>query len=205
LVLRCLVGISCTLLIHAAAPLTPQQQRGKDIFQACSGCHNVLTDARKSAPSLRTLFGKVRLRNGKRTTEDNVAQLILDGYNSMPSYRHMFRPDDWTDLLSYLRTLRGRPEVGISLPPIRGSDEEVLAAGRNFYQKRCGSCHDGVQPAKAPELLSVYSRGQLTTGEPVREAAIVARVKDNHGDTVSGSDTPDDDALFSLMAFLKAQ
>ena len=54
------------------------------MFQSCASCHNVLTDARKSGPSLRTLYGKVRLINGKRTTDDNVLNLILEGYNGMP-------------------------------------------------------------------------------------------------------------------------
>jgi hypothetical protein len=37
--------------------------------------------------ALRTLSGKVRLANGKRTLEDNGADFIKEGRNGMPSYR----------------------------------------------------------------------------------------------------------------------
>jgi cytochrome c2 len=76
-----------SLLLAAAETLTPERALGKDVFQACRGCHNVLTDARRSGPSLRTLSGKVRLANGKRTLEDNGADFIKEGRNGMPSYR----------------------------------------------------------------------------------------------------------------------
>ena len=174
----------------ASDPLTSEQQRGKALFQACSGCHNVLTDARKSGPSLRTLFGKVRLVNGKRTLESNVADLILDGYNGMPSYRNMFRPDDWSDLMAYLKTLRARPEVGAVLKPIRGSDQEILATGRRLYTDRCLPCHEKI--AGTPD-------------EPVREAVIFPRSRDNHGNSTPPDNELDDAAVFALLAYLKTQ
>jgi cytochrome c2 len=192
------------LTLTASQLQTPDPQRGKAVFQACRDCHNVLTDARKAGPSLRTLFGKVRLVNGKRAMEQNVAELIIEGYNGMPSYRHMFRPDDWNDLLSYLKTLRARPEIGPVLKPIRGSDEEILSAGKKNYAEHCGSCHDAAD-SKVPELLRIYTRDTLSTGEPVKEATIVPRVRDGHAGAPALRDVLDDAALFSLMAFLKAQ
>jgi predicted CXXCH cytochrome family protein len=187
--------------LAAAEKLTGEQKRGRNVFQACSGCHNVLTDARKAAPSLRTLFGKVRMRNGKRTTEDNVAQLILDGYNGMPSYRNMFRPEDWSDLLAYLKTLRARPEVGSVLNPVRGSDQEILVLGRKLFGEQCGACHDRAG-STAPAVLDVYSREQLASGESVKEATLIQRIRDNH----AGKSNPpvDETALFALIALLKA-
>ena len=184
-----LVLILYASVLSAAGTLTAEQQRGKSLFQACSGCHNVLTDARRSGPSLRTLFGKVRLTNGKRATPENVAQLIIEGYNGMPSYRNMFRPDDWSDLLSYLKTLRSRPEIGAMLKPIRGSDQEVLATGRKLFEERCAKCHDSLKG---------------TAEEPVREASILPRVRDNHGGTVTPEDPLDDSAAFSLLAHLRS-
>ena len=192
------------ILLAFAFLADPEIERGKDVFRACSGCHNVLTDARKSAPSLRTLFGKVRMRNGKRTSEDNVAQLILDGYNGMPSYRNMFRPADWSDLMAYLKTLRARPEIGAMLQPIRGSDEQVLATGKKLYEDRCRSCHEN-EGAKAPGILGVYKRDTLANGEPVREAAIMARVRDNHAGAAAPDSALDDNSQFALIAWLKAQ
>lgn len=144
------------------------------------------------------------MRNGKRTSEENVAQLILEGYNGMPSYRYMFRPAEWSDLLAYLKTLRGRPEINSVLQTARGTDEQVLAAGSKVFEERCRSCHDGPD-AKAPAVLSIYSRDQLAAGEPARESGILKRVRDNHGGTVPAGNPLDDAALFALFALLKAQ
>jgi predicted CXXCH cytochrome family protein len=193
-----------SLPLSAGPVLTPGQQHGKDVFQACIHCHNVLTDARRGGPSLRTLFGKVRLRNGKRTLEDNVTQFILDGKDGMPSYRYMFRPADFAALLAYLKTLRARPEIRPVLAPIRGSDDEVLGGGKRVYTEHCGTCHDAAQ-STAPRLLGIYSREQLATGEPVNEATIVPRIRGGHSGMPAKQDLLDDAALFRLMAFLKAQ
>ena len=48
--------------------------KGKELFQTCAGCHNTANDDRKMGPSLRTLFGKVTLRNGKHawTTQERT-------------------------------------------------------------------------------------------------------------------------------------
>jgi mono/diheme cytochrome c family protein len=190
--------------LSSQPPLTEEQRLGQDVFQACIHCHNVLTDARRGAPSLRTLFGKVRLRNGKRTLEDNVAQFILDGKDGMPSYRYMFRPELFNALMAYLKTLRARPEIRPLLAPIRGADREVLTAGRSLYLEHCASCHDGADPA-VPGLLRIYSRELLSNGEPVAEASIVPRIREGHAGMPAKKDSLDDAALFRLIAFLKAQ
>ena len=106
------------LLTPAVKAQTTAEARGRDVFRACGGCHNVLTDARRAGPSLRTLFGKVRLINGKRALEQNVRDLVTEGYNGMPSYKNLLRPQDWEDLMAYLKTLRGRPEINTVLRPI---------------------------------------------------------------------------------------
>lgn len=149
---------------------------------------------------MRTLFGKVRLINGKRAIEPNVVDLITDGYNSMPSYRNMFRPDDWTYLLAYLKTLRSRPEFASILQPIRGSDEDILASGKNHFTEHCAPCHDGAK-AKAPSLLQIYKREE----NPITQLAIVARVREGHGGMPPQKDVLDDAVLFCLIAYLKAQ
>jgi mono/diheme cytochrome c family protein len=187
--------------LASAAELTRQQQRGKEVFQACRGCHNVLTDARKSGPSLRILFGKVRLINGKRTNEENVAELILGGYNGMPAYRNMFRPEDWADLMSYLKTLNARPEFAGPLKPIRGSDQDILNNGKKLYSEHCQSCHE---QSGTPKVLDIFTRDNLTSGEIVTEAAIVAYIREGHGGMPSKKDMLTDADLFALLAVLKA-
>jgi cytochrome c2 len=200
------------LLASSATAESGDHEKGKAVFQACRHCHNVLTDARKAGPSLRTLFGKVRLVNGRRATEQNVIQLITDGYNGMPSYRYILRPEDWTDLMPYLKSLRARPEVAPVLKTIRGSDEQVLATGKQVYAEHCTSCHDKPNhdnpndgPEKAPELLSIYRRETLASGEPVEEATIVPRIREGHAGMTAKQNVLDDDALFALIAFLRVQ
>ncbi|HYI92719.1 MAG TPA: cytochrome c [Bryobacteraceae bacterium] len=190
------------MLTTAGRTQSTPEARGKDVFRACGGCHNVLTDARRAGPSLRTLFGKVRLINGKRALEQNVRELVTEGYNGMPSYKNLLRPQDWEDLMAYLKTLRGRPEINAVLRPIRGADDEVLSNGKKVYLEQCGACH--AQPAnRTPEILTVYKRSQLANGDSVQEATILRRIREGHG----GMPTrPLEDAvLFSLIAYLKAQ
>jgi mono/diheme cytochrome c family protein len=195
--------LTFVLTVSIQAQSTPEE-KGREVFRACGGCHNYLTDGRKMAPSLRTLFGKVRLINGKRTNEQNVMELVTEGYNRMPSYKYMLRPQDWEELMAFLKTLKGRPEIVPVLKPIRGTDEEILKAGKTHYADHCGSCH-GAAGAKAPDILTVYKRETLAGGELVEEAAIVRRIREGHGGMPSKSGDLDEAALFSLVAFLKAQ
>jgi mono/diheme cytochrome c family protein len=156
------------------------------------------------APSLRTLFGKVRLINGKRTNEQNVTELVTEGYNRMPAYKYMLRPQDWEELMAFLKTLRGRPEIVPVLQPIRGNDDEILKAGKAHYAEHCAGCHES-KDGKTPELLGVYKREALADGNRVEEVAIVKRVREGHGGMPAKADVLNDSALFTLVAFLKAQ
>jgi mono/diheme cytochrome c family protein len=185
------------------AQSTPAE-KGREVFRACSGCHNVLTDARKSGPSLRTLFGKVRLINGKRAIDQNVMELVTEGYNGMPSYKNMLRPQDWEELMAYLKTLRGRPEITPVLRPIRGSDEEILSRGKKIYAEECESCHAPGEE-KIPDLLTLYKRPAFENGERVAETGIVQRIREGHGEMAPKAETFDDASLFTLIAYLKAQ
>jgi cytochrome c2 len=45
----------------------------EDIFQQCSGCHSIDTDEKKVGLSLKGLFKKEKLLNGRLATETNVA------------------------------------------------------------------------------------------------------------------------------------
>ncbi len=104
--------------------------KGKELFQSCSGCHNVANDQRKTGPSLRSLFGRVTLHNGNHADDENVRAIILDGYNGMPSFRYSFRPGEIDDLLAYLHTLTGRPA------------ETKMSAGEQYFRAYCARCHE---------------------------------------------------------------
>lgn len=44
-------------------------RRGKEIFEQCRGCHNTETMEKKVGPSLKGLFKRAKLSNGKAATE----------------------------------------------------------------------------------------------------------------------------------------
>src|SRR3954454_16803721 len=85
--------------------------RAKELFRSCSGCHNTETDERKMGPSLRSLFGKVTLRNGRRVDPENVRSIILEGFNGMPAFPYAFLDSELDALLAYLQTPKGKPMV----------------------------------------------------------------------------------------------
>jgi mono/diheme cytochrome c family protein len=185
------------ILVFATALSAADAARGKTVFYPCGSCHNTLTDARKAGPSLRTLFGKVRLINGKRVTDENVIALIMDGYNGMPSYRYQIQPDDQHDLLAYLKTLRGRPEFPPVLPMVRGTDAEILKEGEEHFAAQCKGCHD------AAALQAMYQHGMFANGARVQDAVVLALIREGHSG--ASAVARDDRGLFSLFAYLKAR
>ena len=80
------------ILVGTSAFAAGNATKGKELFRTCSGCHNTANDQKKTGPSLRSLFGKVTLRNGKRADDGNVREIVRDGFNGMPSFGYSFRP-----------------------------------------------------------------------------------------------------------------
>jgi cytochrome c2 len=119
--------------------------RGRELFRSCQGCHNTASDERRMGPSLRSLFGKVTLRNGKHADDDNVREIVLDGWNGMPSFRFSFRPNEIDDLMAYLHTLTGKPAEG-DIPP-----------GVAYFRAYCLRCHNPDSRTSAgPDLRGRY-------------------------------------------------
>lgn len=79
--------------------------KGKDVFEQCSVCHNADTDEKKIGPSLKGLFKRDKLVNGKKVTEDNVREMINNGGNGMPAYADMLSKEDKDNVIAYLKTL----------------------------------------------------------------------------------------------------
>jgi cytochrome c len=79
--------------------------KGKDVFEQCQVCHNVDTDEKKMGPSLKGLFKRKTLQNGKPVNDENVLAQINAGGNGMPAYADMLSADDKANLLAYLHTL----------------------------------------------------------------------------------------------------
>ena len=79
--------------------------RGKDIFEQCGGCHSAETDEKKVGPSLKGLFLRAKLRNGKAATAKNIRSRIEQGGDGMPAFSDLLSDKEKIDLISYLKTL----------------------------------------------------------------------------------------------------
>ncbi len=79
--------------------------KGKEVFEQCSVCHNVDSDEKKMGPSLKGLFKRAKLKNGKPVNDDNVRALINSGGNGMPSYQDMLSDPEKADVIAYLKTV----------------------------------------------------------------------------------------------------
>lgn len=80
-------------------------EKGKEVFQQCSVCHNPDSEEKKMGPGLKGLFKKDKLANGKKPTEANIRAKIDEGGNGMPSYKDMLSDGEKDDLIAYLKTL----------------------------------------------------------------------------------------------------
>jgi cytochrome c len=110
-----MVRLACTGAILAAvmgAGVQAQEKRdsafvsrGKEVFEQCAGCHSAETDEKKVGPSLKGLFQRAKLRNGKAITEKNVRSRIEQGGDGMPAFSELLSDKEKIDLISYLKTL----------------------------------------------------------------------------------------------------
>lgn len=100
----------CTSLVMGASGRQEKSgkgdaAKGKEVFEQCSVCHNVDTDEKKMGPSLKGLFKRSKLANGKPVNEANVLEQINNGGNGMPAYADILSTDDKANVLAYLKTL----------------------------------------------------------------------------------------------------
>ena len=79
--------------------------KGKDVFEQCAVCHNVDTDEKKVGPSLKGLYKKDKLKNGKAVNDANVLQVINAGGGGMPAYSDTLSDDEKKQVLAYLKTI----------------------------------------------------------------------------------------------------
>jgi len=134
MILRPFAAMLIALTAAAAEPPKehiPDPAKGKELFQTCAGCHNYTNDEKKFGPSLRTLFGRVTLRNGKPATDANVRGIILDGYDRMPSFRYNFGGEEIDDLMAFLHTLNAPPASNAS-----------ASTGEKYFRAYCLRCHE---------------------------------------------------------------
>jgi cytochrome c len=101
--------VSAALLLGLAS-LAPAQKKGdaakgKEVFEQCAVCHNVDSDEKKIGPSLKGLYKRDKLKNGKKMTDENVRAMINTGGNGMPSYADMLSDEERNDVIAYLHTI----------------------------------------------------------------------------------------------------
>jgi cytochrome c len=79
--------------------------KGKEVFDQCSVCHNADSTEVKIGPGLKGLFKHDKLVNGKPVNEANVRAKIDEGGNGMPSYKDILSNQEKDDVIAYLKTL----------------------------------------------------------------------------------------------------
>ena len=107
---KLIISSLSTVVVLGLASLAPAQKKGdaakgKEVFEQCAVCHNTDTDEKKIGPSLKGLFKRDKLKNGKKVTDENVRAMINTGGNGMPSYADMLSDDEKTNVIAYLHTL----------------------------------------------------------------------------------------------------
>jgi len=75
----------------------------KDVLQQCSGCHSIATDEKKVGPSLRGLFKRKKLLNGKPASESNIRLVIRQGGDGMPAFDRVLSSDEMERLVAFLK------------------------------------------------------------------------------------------------------
>jgi cytochrome c len=80
-------------------------EKGKEVFARCAVCHNADTDEKKVGPSLKGLFQRNKLKNGKPVNDAGVLAVINTGGGGMPSFADTLSPDEKDNLIAYLHTL----------------------------------------------------------------------------------------------------
>jgi cytochrome c len=107
---RLFLAFGVFALLVTFAPSAPSAQagdaeKGKEVFEQCSVCHNADSDEKKMGPGLKGLFKKEKMANGKKPTEENVRGIINAGGNGMPGYEDLLTPEERDHLMAYLKTL----------------------------------------------------------------------------------------------------
>lgn len=79
---------------------------GKEVFETnCAACHEIATAEKKTGPSLKGLFKKAKMTNGKAVSEASVKAVINAGGNGMPPYADLLSDEEKANVLAYLKTL----------------------------------------------------------------------------------------------------
>lgn len=106
---KLLTGFACAALLGTLALAQDKgkadAEKGKEVFEQCSVCHNADSTEKKMGPGLKGLFKKAKLNNGKKVTDESVLAVINAGGNGMPAYEEMLSKEEKANVIAYLKTL----------------------------------------------------------------------------------------------------
>lgn len=95
-------------ILMIAAPAAAQKgdaAKGKEVYEQCGVCHAADTNEKKMGPSLKGLYKKAKLHNGKKVTDATVTEIVNKGGDGMPAFDEILSAEEKTNLLAYLKTL----------------------------------------------------------------------------------------------------
>jgi cytochrome c len=97
-----LTSVAVLLALSATARPKGDMEQGKKVFEQCAVCHNAETAETKVGPSLKGLFQRKRLKNGKAVSDENVLAVINSGGGGMPPFANTLSAEEKDNLLAYL-------------------------------------------------------------------------------------------------------
>lgn len=97
--------LTTAALLTAQDEKTGDAAKGKETFEQCGACHNTDTDEKKMGPSLKGLYKRGKLTNGKKVTDAAVLDVINKGGNGMPPYEELLSAEEKANVLAYVKTL----------------------------------------------------------------------------------------------------
>ncbi|MGD0298305.1 MAG: c-type cytochrome [Bryobacteraceae bacterium] len=100
-----LTSVAVLLALVATARPKGDTEQGKKVFEQCAVCHNADTAETKVGPSLKGLFQRKKLKNGKPVSDESVLAKINSGGGGMPSFADTLSADEKDNLLAYLHSL----------------------------------------------------------------------------------------------------
>jgi cytochrome c len=101
--------VATIIVIALTLPLPARNKgdadKGKAVFEQCTVCHNADTAEKKVGPSLKGIFQRDKLKNGKQVNDGNVLGVINAGGGGMPSFADKLSQEDKDNLIAYLHTI----------------------------------------------------------------------------------------------------
>lgn len=102
-----IAGILAIGLASALRAGAGDAAKGKDVFEGnmCAQCHNITGADGGVGPTMKGLFKRKTLRNGKPVNDANVLGQINNGGGGMPPYESTLSAEDKANVLAYLHSL----------------------------------------------------------------------------------------------------